>query len=99
MSDETGQFTLVIPRKTYFLKNVIKQGYRLLDNEVLTRQYFYSENVHEIVMVNIAQSAEARLSQMQRSTATMQKQLKLQQDEITRMRNEKQINEEEYLQN
>ena len=24
MSDETGQFTLVIPRKTYFLKNVIK---------------------------------------------------------------------------
>ncbi|MBQ3805310.1 MAG: tetratricopeptide repeat protein [Prevotella sp.] len=96
MSDETGQFTLVIPRKTYFLKNVIKQGYRLLDDEVLTRQYFYSENVHEIVMVNIAQSAEARLSQMQRSTATMQKQLKLQQDEITRMRNEKQINEEEY---
>lgn len=96
MTDNEGMFTLAIPRKTYFLKNVYKQGYRLADAEALSRQYYRSENPHEIIMENIAQSTETLLTQQKKKNAVMQNQLKLKQDELKQLRKDKQIDEEEY---
>ena len=95
-SNSEGEFTLMVSRKNYFLKEIYKQGYKLIDPEVLTRQYYYSENAHEIVMVNIAQSAEKRLADMKASRQAMQRELRQKQSEIDRLLSEHKISSEEY---
>ena len=50
VSGGNGNFTLTIPEKKFFLKNVQKQGYQLVDQEILGKQYLYSANPLVITM-------------------------------------------------
>lgn len=96
VSDAKGEFYLPLHEQTFFLQNVQKQGYVLLDPDVLSKQYAYSKKPLVLVLETPSQQAVDKLAAERKIRRTLQQHLQAKQDEIELLKEQKKLNEEEY---
>jgi len=96
VSGNNGEFLLTIPTSSYFLQNVQKQGYVLMDPEVLSKQYAWSKNPLILVLENPSQQADDKLTTERRIRKTLQRQLQEKEHEIESLKEQQKLSEEEY---
>lgn len=93
-----GEFTLAIPGKNFYLRNVQKQGYELVDPEMLRRQYVCSANPLIITMETPERMTEDRLKSERILRHSLQQQLLQREHEIDSLKENNIITEEKYYQ-
>lgn len=96
VSGEDGVFSMSVPNKTYFLQNVLKNGYVLTDPEVLSKQYNHSKNDMILVMETPDDQFEEQMDAASRIRATLTAQLQKKEREIKALRESNRISLEEY---
>lgn len=98
VSEKNGEFSILVPTEKYYLQSVQKQGYEIVDQDVLSKQYAYSKNPLVIVMEMPQQQFEDELAAERKIRRTLTRQLHEREDEIERLKEEKKISDEEYRQ-
>ena len=98
VSGADGSFTLTIPDKKYYLKNVQKKDYVLADPEMLSKQYHFSANPLVITMETPAQQLKDQVEAQKKIEATLRQQLQQREKELEELKNSNKITEDEYYQ-
>ena len=93
-----GSFSFVVPASTFMVQSVQKKGYELVDPEVTTRPHQQSGNALYLVMETPDQQMEDQLEAEEKISRTLREQLTRARREITRLKEENKITEEEYNQ-
>ena len=93
-----GSFSFLVPAKTFMVQSVQKIGYELVDPDVTTRPHQQSENDLYLVMETPEQQMEDQLEAEEKISRTLREQLNHARREITRLKEENKITEEEYRQ-
>ena len=96
VTQANGTFSFPIPAKKYYIQNVKKQGYVLVDPEVLTKQYIYSTNPLILVLETPEQQTDDKLASERKIRRTLQRQLQQREDEIEDLKEQNKITREEY---
>ena len=96
VSDANGNFSLTIPDKKFYLKNVQKNGYNLLDPDMLKKEYYYSANPLIITMEAPAQLQKDQLETQLRIEKTLRSSIHLREKELDSLREAHKLTEEEY---
>ena len=96
VSNNNGTFSLVAVGKNFYLQNVQKQGYVLTDPDVLSRQYFYSENPLILVLDNLKDLETERRDIARKANSALYAQLEEKSKEIDALREQQKITEERY---
>ena len=95
-SGSNGTFSLSLSNSSYYLQNVQKQGYVLIDPDVLSRQYAYSKNPVVLVMEAPGKQADDRLALERKIRRKLEDQLRQKEDEIESLKEQHIVSEEEY---
>jgi tetratricopeptide (TPR) repeat protein len=98
VADVNGNFKLTVPDKKYYLQNVQKQGYVLVDPEVLSKQYVCSSNPLVISMETPEKMQADQLASERKIRRELQKKLQQQEREIDSLLEHNKLTEEEYRQ-
>lgn len=98
VSDKKGEFSILLPSDNFYLQNVQKEGYVVVDQDVLSKQYSYSRNPLVLTMETPTQQLKDKIETTKIIRESLKMQLQEKQDEIERLKNEMKISEEEYLQ-
>ncbi len=96
VSGANGAFSMKVPSNKYYLQNVKKNGYLLVDPEVLSRTYAYSTNPLVISMETPDEQSADKLSNERKIRRTLQRTLQQKEDEIEALKEQNKISEEEY---
>ena len=96
LSKADGSFSFPIPSKKYSLEKVTKQGYVLLDQDVLYRQYAYSANPLELVMEDKAQLDADRRAIERKVRKITEDELHRREVELDSLKEHNKITEERY---
>ena len=96
VSDANGNFTITIPDKKFYLQNVQKQGYRIVDPEVLKKQYVCSANPLVITMETPDMQLKDRIEAQKRIQATLREQKLQRERELDSLKEAHKLTEEEY---
>ena len=96
VSDANGNFVLSIPEKSFFLKDVQKNGYTIVDPEMLKKQYAYSANPLVITMETPSQQIKDQVEAQKKIENTLRKQLQQREQELEALKDAHRITEEEY---
>lgn len=96
VSDANGNFTLTIPEKKFFLRNVQKSGYNILDPEILGKQYFYSANPLIITMETPSQQLKDQIETQRKIENILNNNIRKQEKELDSLRKAHKLTEEEY---
>ena len=96
VSGSNGSFRVSLPEKEYYLQEIEKAGYTIVDPDFLNQRHSYSREPLLIVMETPAQQIDDRLDAERRIRRTLTLQLQKKQDEIDRLREENRITAEEY---
>ena len=91
-----GTFSFPVSGKSYSLQQVQKQGYVLLDQDVLYKQYSYSSNPLEIVMEDKVQLDADRRAMERQLRRITDDELRRRGDEIEALKEQNKISEEKY---
>jgi len=91
-----GSFSFPVPGKSYSLQQVQKQGFVLLDQDVLYRQYTYSSNPLVIVMEDKAQLEADRRRLKEQVESITKEQLRRREAELEALKEQNKITEEKY---
>lgn len=98
VSAADGSFTLTVPDRKYFLKNVQKHGYVLTDPDVLSRPYVCSANPLVISMETPQQQMHDQIEAQRKIEVTLRQQLLQREKELESLKKAHKITEEEYYQ-
>ncbi len=96
VTQANGTFSFPVPAKKYYIQNVKKQGYVLIDPEVLAKQYIYSTNPLIMVLETPEQQTDDKLASERKIRRTLQRQLQQREDEIEDLKEQNKITREEY---
>ena len=96
VSGGNGSFSLQLASNNFYLQNVQKQGYVLLDPEVLSKQYVHSKNPLVLVLVTPSHQTDDKLAAERKIRRTLQRQLQDKEDEIETLKEQQKLSEEEY---
>jgi tetratricopeptide (TPR) repeat protein len=98
ISNQNGQFSISFPGTTtsFFLQDVKKTGYMLLDRDMLSKQYYCSNNELLLVMESESQLRKDRYEASIQIESTLMKQLEEKEAEINRLLEENKITKEKY---
>lgn len=96
VSDANGNFSLTIPDKKFYLKNVQKNGYHILDPEILKKEYYYSANPLIITMEVPSQLQKDQLEAQRRIEKTLRNNILLREKELDSLKEAHKLTEEEY---
>ena len=96
VSGANGAFSMKVPSNKYYLQNVKKNGYLLVDPEVLSKTYAYSTNPLVISMETPDEQSADKLSNERKIRRTLQRTLQQKEDEIEALKEQNKITEEEY---
>ena len=96
VSGANGAFALPIPAKKYYLQTVKKNGYMLLDPEVLQRVYSYSTNPLILVMESPEQQKDDKLAAEKKLRRSLQKQLQAKEDALEALKEQNKVTQDEY---
>ena len=61
LSQSNGTFSFPVPAQDFYLQNVQKQGFVIMDPEMLTREYTYSKSPLVLVLETKEQQADDKL--------------------------------------
>ena len=81
-SGNTGCFSLKLLKTKFYLENVIKNGYVLVDNDVLSKEYSISPDTFKIVLAAPQEQLDAELANERRIRRNLTRQLQKREDEI-----------------
>ncbi len=95
-SGNNGSFKVSLPGKDYYLKEIHKSGYTIVDPDFMNQGHSYSREPLLIVMETPAQQIDDRLDAERRIRRTLTLQLQKKQEEIDRLREENRISAEKY---
>ena len=96
VSDKKGEFSILLPSENFYLQNVQKEGYVVVDQDVLSKQYAYSKNPLVLVMETPRQQLDDELAAERKIRRTLTRQLEEREKEIDRLKEENKISVEEY---
>ena len=82
ISDATGNFEINLRNEKYYLENVNKKGYMLVDADILSKQYTRSVDTFKIVLTTPEEQLEDELANERRLRRTLNRQLQQREDEI-----------------
>lgn len=99
LTKTNGSFSFPVTSKTFMVKSVKKQGYQLVDAEVLTKPYQYSSNPVCLVMERPEQQLEDLLLAQEKVNQGLKRLYQESMAENRRLREENRISEEEYQKN
>ena len=98
VSGSGGAFSFPVRSGRYVIQSVKKQGYVLVDPDVLTKQYSYSTNPLTLVLETPTQQADDKLEAEHNLRVTLQRQLTQREEEIRQLKRDNQITHEQYQQ-
>ncbi len=81
-SGNTGCFSLKLLKTKFYLENVIKNGYVLVDNDVLSKEYSVSPDTFKIVLAAPREQLDAEVANYRRIRRNLTRQLQKREDEI-----------------
>ncbi len=96
LSDNKGDFEIALTTDEYSISDVKKQGYELVDKDILWNKYKYSTNPHTLVLDNPDNIWEDRLAVESKIRDNLYKQNQAQRAEIDRLKAENRITADEY---
>ena len=96
--DENGSFWFPISAQTFMVESVRKNGYELVDADVVKKPYSYSSNPIYLVMETPEQQRQDQLDSERKIRRTLEKQLRQREDELEELRTTHKITLEEYQQ-
>lgn len=96
LSRKDGTFSFSIKEKNYIIENVIKQGYTLVDRDVLSRQHSYSANPLVILMADQKELDAYRRSIEHSVRNKLYGDLQKKSEELEALRYQNRITEEKY---
>ena len=96
ISGKDGSFRVRLTEPEYYLEDVKKEGYLLSDLDMLSRVHSYSKNPLILVMETSSQQMDDKLAAIRKIRRTLQIQLQQKDDEITRLKEERRISDEDY---
>lgn len=96
ISEKDGEFSILLPEDKYYLQNVEKEGYIVVDQDILSKQYSYSKNPLVLVMETPQQQMEDELAAERKIRRNLTRQLHEREDEIERLKEENKISAEQY---
>ena len=82
ISDNSGCFEIALRNEKYYLENVTKKGYLLVDADILSKQYTRSVDTFKIVLTTPEQQLEDELASERKLRRTLTRQLHQREDEI-----------------
>lgn len=91
-----GKFAVPVPSGKFYLQSASKQGYVLLDPDVLLRSYTYSTNQLVIVMETPEQKNDDVQNAVRKIRKTMKEQIKNKEDRIEELMEQNQITLQQY---
>ena len=97
-SGADGAFQLNILKNGFYLENVTKKGYMLVDGDVLMKHYDYSPNSFVIVLTTPEQRNRDEIMAERRLRSAMQQQLQKRASEIDSLLKMNKLSEEEIQQ-
>ena len=96
VSSTGGTFNIRIPASKFYLQSVKKNGYVLIDPDILLRAYNYSTNPLVIVMETPEQKNDDLLSAERKIKRTLQRQIDAKEDRIEELMEQNQITLQQY---
>lgn len=91
-----GSFSFPIPTQTFMVKSIQKNGYQLVDADVVKKTYNYSTNPIYLVMETPEQQMQDQLAAERKIRRTLNQQLQQREDEIENLKERQKISDEEY---
>lgn len=82
ISDNSGRFEIALRNEKYYLEDVTKKGYLLVDADILSKQYTRSVDTFKIVLTTPEHQLEDELSSERKLRRTLTRQLQQREDEI-----------------
>lgn len=82
ISDNSGCFEIALRNEKYYLENVTKKGYQLVDADILSKQYTRSVDTFKIVLTTPEQQLEDELTGERKLRRTLTRRLQQREDEI-----------------
>ena len=82
ISDNSGRFEIALRNEKYYLENVTKKGYLLVDADILSKQYTRSVDTFKIVLTTPEQQLEDELASERKLRRTLTRKLHQREDEI-----------------
>ena len=82
ISDNSGCFEIALRNEKYYLENVTKKGYQLVDADILSKQYTRSVDTFKILLTTPEQQLEDELASERKLRRTLTRQLHQREDEI-----------------
>lgn len=96
LSQSNGTFSFPVPAQDFYLQNVQKQGFVIMDPEMLTREYTYSKSPLVLVLETKEQQADDKLATKKKIRGTLQQQLQEKEEEIESLKAQQKLSNEEY---
>ena len=96
VSNANGSFTLALPATKFHLQKVKKNGYVLIDPDILSHQYTCSTEPLVLVLESLQDLEEEKFETEQKIRNTLQRQLQQKQKEIDQLKRENKLTMEEY---
>ena len=82
ISDNSGRFEIALRNEKYYLENVTKKGYQLVDADILSKQYTRSVDTFKILLTTPEQQLEDELASERKLRRTLTRKLHQREDEI-----------------
>ena len=98
VQNDDGSFSFPIPAKTFMVKSVQKNGFELVDADVIRKPYNYSTNPIYLVMETPKQQLQDQLDSERKIRRTLQRQLQKRENELDALKEAHEITLEEYQQ-
>lgn len=97
ISGPGGDFSLMTQGDRFYINEVRKSGYEIVDAEILKKEYFVSKNPLIIVLETPDQMLKDKLMAERKIRKTLQEQLSAKEEEIERLVIENKLSNEEYM--
>ena len=96
VSAASGKFSFPVPAAKYYLQSAKKQGYELVDPDILLRPYTYSSNPLIILMETPEQKKDDVQSAVRKIRRTLQDKINAKEDLIEQLKEENKITQQQY---
>ena len=94
-SNKSGHFSLKLRGNKFYLEQVLKKGYILVDNDQLSREYTVSPDTFRILLTTPEEQLKTEVANERRLRRTLRRQLQQREDEIEELYATQKILEEE----
>lgn len=96
VSSVNGDFSFPLVTQNFYLQSVTKNGYVVVDRDILSKQYEYSANPLVIALESASDQLDERLAAERKIRRTLQRDLQKKEDEIESLKEQNRITADEF---